>query len=148
MKHQRCSGVAVTHQKLCRCCSALLPSIQTARLSSGWVSITAAKESLTRQFPSSPRYREINPLDGATCLRLAKLYEDRGDLEKACRVLKEGIESLDCRRDYEPCIDGTVDDRYNRKAGETFKDLVESSVLLERELERLKSSVEKQGQAW
>lgn len=89
------------------------------------------------------RYSEINPLDGLTCLRLAKLYEDSGDVEKACRVLEEGFESLDCRRDYEPCIDGTVDERYNRKAAETFKDLEESSVLLERELERLKSSIEK-----
>ncbi|MHC9538034.1 MAG: tetratricopeptide repeat protein [Vulcanimicrobiota bacterium] len=99
-------------------------------------------------IPFFTRYREINPLDGATCLRLAKLYEDRGDIGKARRVLIEGLESLDCRRDYEPCIDGTVDDRYNRKAGETFKDLVRSSALLERELERLKSSVEKQEQVW
>lgn len=90
------------------------------------------------------RCREIDPLEGATCLRLAKLYEEMGDFEKACSVLKEGLESLDIRRYYEPSLDGTVDDRYNRKAVERFNDLVESSVLLEQELERLKSSVEKQ----
>ncbi|MGV8124759.1 MAG: tetratricopeptide repeat protein [Candidatus Xenobiia bacterium LiM19] len=109
-----------------------------------------------KAIPLFTRYRRINTLDGATCLRLAKLYEERGESEKACGVLKEGLESLDCRRDYEPCIDGTVDDRYNRKAGETFKALVESGSLMEQELKRLKalkkSSIkeqyEKQEQVW
>ncbi len=90
-----------------------------------------------RAIPCFTRYREVNPLDGTTCLRLARLHEEMGDREKARRMLREGLASLSCRREYEPCIDGTVTDQYNRKAGETFKAMVESSVQMERELERL-----------
>lgn len=82
-------------------------------------------------------YRRINPLDGAAFLNLARLYELKGDSDKARAVLEEGLESLSRCRDYEPVIDGTVSDRYNRKAGQAFKSLVDSDSLLRKELTRL-----------
>jgi tetratricopeptide (TPR) repeat protein len=85
------------------------------------------------------QYRGINPLDGAACLSLARLYELKGEPGKARAVLEEGLESYRRVKDYEPVIDGTVNDRYNRKAGQAFKSLVDSDSLLRRELTRLKS---------